>query len=141
MEHKRKAIYRIFIFNSDRTESTACFITRQINSRCSSWCTGYTIKWSAWRWSFHRTSINAGNEPLYVIDGFPIYNGDATVDAGVISGPAINPLSSINPSDIESVDVFERCICHCNLWFSGRKWRSFNYYKEGCQKYFSNQLQ
>lgn len=45
------------------------------------------------------TSINAGNEPLYVIDGFPVYNGDASVDAGVTSGPKINPLSNFNPSD------------------------------------------
>jgi len=53
------------------------------------------------------TSINAGNEPLYVIDGFPVYNGDATVDAGVTNGPSINPLSALNPSDIESVDVLK----------------------------------
>jgi TonB-linked SusC/RagA family outer membrane protein len=53
------------------------------------------------------TSINAGNEPLYVIDGFPIYNGDASVDAGITNGPAINPLSGINPADIESIDVLK----------------------------------
>ncbi|HET7733985.1 MAG TPA: TonB-dependent receptor [Paludibacter sp.] len=53
------------------------------------------------------TSINAGNEPLYVIDGFPVYNGDASVDAGVTSGSSINPLSSINPADIESIDVLK----------------------------------
>jgi len=53
------------------------------------------------------TSINAGNEPLYVIDGFPVYNGDASVDAGVTSGASINPLSSINPADIESIDVLK----------------------------------
>lgn len=53
------------------------------------------------------TSINAGNEPLYVIDGFPVYNGDASVDAGVANGPSINPLSAINPSDIESIDVLK----------------------------------
>ncbi|MDB5120773.1 MAG: SusC/RagA family protein [Sphingobacteriales bacterium] len=53
------------------------------------------------------TSINAGNEPLYVIDGFPVYNGDASVDAGVTNGPAINPLSGLNPSDIESIDVLK----------------------------------
>lgn len=53
------------------------------------------------------TSINAGNEPLYVIDGFPVYNGDATVDAGITNGPAINPLSAINPADIESIDVLK----------------------------------
>lgn len=53
------------------------------------------------------TSINAGNEPLYVIDGFPVYNGDASIDAGVTSGPTINPLSSLNPADIESIDVLK----------------------------------
>lgn len=53
------------------------------------------------------TSINAGTEPLYVIDGFPIYNGDATVNAGVTSGPTINPLSNLNSADIESIDVLK----------------------------------
>jgi len=53
------------------------------------------------------TSITAGNEPLYVIDGFPVYNGDGSVDAGVTSGSSINPLSSINPDDIESIDVLK----------------------------------
>ncbi|WP_431295424.1 TonB-dependent receptor plug domain-containing protein [Pedobacter sp. P26] len=53
------------------------------------------------------TSINAGNEPLYVIDGFPVYNGDASVDAGITNGPAINPLSAINPADIESIDILK----------------------------------
>jgi len=53
------------------------------------------------------TSINAGSEPLYVIDGFPIYNGDASVDAGIVSGEKINPLSSLNPADIESIDVLK----------------------------------
>lgn len=53
------------------------------------------------------TSITAGNEPLYVIDGFPVYNSDAAVDAGVTNGPKINPLSNINSADIESIDVLK----------------------------------
>jgi len=53
------------------------------------------------------TSINAGNEPLYVIDGFPVYNGNGSTDAGVTNGPAINPLSSLNPAEIESIDVLK----------------------------------
>lgn len=53
------------------------------------------------------TSINAGNEPLYVIDGFPVYNSDESVDAGIASGEKINPLSNINPSDIESIEVLK----------------------------------
>jgi TonB-linked SusC/RagA family outer membrane protein len=53
------------------------------------------------------TSINAGSEPLYVIDGFPVYNSDASTDAGVVSGDKINPLSAFNPSDIESIEVLK----------------------------------
>lgn len=53
------------------------------------------------------TSIAAGNEPLYVIDGFPVSNGNSITDAGVTNGPKINPLSTINPSDIESIDVLK----------------------------------
>lgn len=53
------------------------------------------------------SSITAGSEPLYVIDGFPIYNDNASNDAGVTNGSKINPLSTINTSDIESIDVLK----------------------------------
>lgn len=52
-------------------------------------------------------SINASSDPLYVIDGFPINNDYSVSDAGVTNGPKINPLSSINTADIESVDVLK----------------------------------
>jgi len=52
-------------------------------------------------------SINASSDPLYVIDGFPINNDYGIVDAGVTNGPKINPLSSLNTADIESVDVLK----------------------------------
>lgn len=52
-------------------------------------------------------SITASSDPLYVIDGFPINNDYSIADAGVTSGPKINPLSSINSGDIESVDVLK----------------------------------
>jgi len=51
------------------------------------------------------SSIQGGNEPLYVIDGYPIYNN--AVSTGAVSGAAINPLSSINPNDIESIDILK----------------------------------
>ncbi|GAB4037020.1 SusC/RagA family TonB-linked outer membrane protein [Spirosoma gilvum] len=61
-------------------------------------------------------SINASNEPLYVIDGFPIDNnsnlsaGDAstlsTVNTGTNNTPK-NPLNSINPADIQSIEVLK----------------------------------
>jgi TonB-dependent starch-binding outer membrane protein SusC len=45
------------------------------------------------------SSLRASNDPLYVIDGFPIDNAS-------ISGMS-NPLSTINPNDIESVTVLK----------------------------------
>ncbi|RPD37894.1 SusC/RagA family TonB-linked outer membrane protein [Chitinophaga barathri] len=51
------------------------------------------------------SSIQGGNEPLYVIDGFPVYNNP--VSAGILSGTPVNPLANINPSDIESIDVLK----------------------------------
>jgi len=52
-------------------------------------------------------SINGGNEPLYVIDGFPVYNDNSNANAGAISGASINALASLNLSDIESIDVLK----------------------------------
>ncbi|MDR1865383.1 MAG: TonB-dependent receptor, partial [Bacteroidales bacterium] len=51
------------------------------------------------------SSIQGGNEPLYVVDGFPFYNN--VYSAGVVSGSSINPLASVNPGDIESIDVLK----------------------------------
>ena len=47
-------------------------------------------------------SINADNEPLYVIDGFPVENTNVGA-----SDQGLNPLSSINPDDIESIEVLK----------------------------------
>jgi TonB-linked SusC/RagA family outer membrane protein len=45
-------------------------------------------------------SISLSSYPLIVIDGIPTYTGDA----GGTNAPA-NPLASINPNDIESIDI------------------------------------
>ena len=53
-------------------------------------------------------SVNASNEPLYVVDGF-IYFKDAangSTGLGAIEG-GLNPLATINPNDIESVEVLK----------------------------------
>ncbi len=52
------------------------------------------------------SAIGTSN-PLYVIDGFPINNDYSINDAGVADGPKQNPLSFLNPSDIESIDVLK----------------------------------
>jgi len=60
-------------------------------------------------------SISAGNEPLYVVDGFPI---SKNVDLGVqgdnerrgsgrFRPPTQNPLATLNPNDIESIQVLK----------------------------------
>lgn len=48
-------------------------------------------------------SISAGGEPLYVIDGIPI-----TANSGqTLAAVNINPLASINSSDIESIEILK----------------------------------
>jgi len=48
------------------------------------------------------SSISGGNEPLYVVDGIPITNGDQGNYGG-----ATNPLADLNPNDIESLEVLK----------------------------------
>lgn len=74
-------------------------------------------------------SITGGNEPLYVIDGFIVYN-DVTAnrtDAGG-SDATLDPLSFVNPADIESI---ERCECDCYLWNKRCQWCHYHYHEEG----------
>lgn len=47
------------------------------------------------------SSINSGTQPLYVVDGMPIYSGDM---GGLASA---NGLGDINPNDIESFEVLK----------------------------------
>ena len=49
-------------------------------------------------------SISAGNEPLYVIDGFPLATAQMNSAGGFSTG---NPLDNINTNDIESVQVLK----------------------------------
>ena len=53
------------------------------------------------------TSINGTNEPLYVVDGIPIITNAADLTSGTIQGSDINPLVSINPGDIESIQILK----------------------------------
>ena len=54
------------------------------------------------------SSITAGNEPLYVIDGILIYNDNSNATAGApLAGAGVNVLSTISPGDIESIEVLK----------------------------------
>lgn len=49
-------------------------------------------------------SVNANNNPLYVIDGFIYYRDDTSLKTGVGAiESSLDPLSFINPGDIESI--------------------------------------
>jgi len=57
-------------------------------------------------------SISAGNAPLYVIDGLPISdNSNLQLDIGQrrarFAVPKMNPFASINPNDIQSVEILK----------------------------------
>jgi TonB-linked SusC/RagA family outer membrane protein len=58
------------------------------------------------------SSISAGNEPLYVIDGFPIDNSqglsgsDPNTGMGTNVNPR-NPLNTLNPQDVESIEILK----------------------------------
>ena len=51
-------------------------------------------------------SILSGSEPLYVIDGLPIYPDNGAVGTGGDRQPS-NALAMLNPNDIESIEVLK----------------------------------
>ncbi len=62
------------------------------------------------------TSLTAGNDPLYVVDGVPLDNSSSNppstnrgsgIDAGIPANEDSNPLNFLNPSDIASIDILK----------------------------------
>jgi TonB-linked SusC/RagA family outer membrane protein len=49
-----------------------------------------------------QSSVSASNEPLYVLDGIPLTQGDLSNNGG-----DTNPLVDINPQDIESIEILK----------------------------------
>ncbi|MBA6152029.1 TonB-dependent receptor [Gelidibacter maritimus] len=60
-------------------------------------------------------SISAGNDPLFVVDGIPIsknlttigIQGDLAKRGGNFQAPPVNPLATINPNDIASIEILK----------------------------------
>ncbi len=48
------------------------------------------------------SSVSAGNEPLYVVDGIPVITSDLSSN-----GAATSPLADININDIESIEILK----------------------------------
>ena len=56
------------------------------------------------------SSVIGSNEPLYVIDGFPVENDPSSAspgDAGRENAAPANPLAALNPNDIQSIDILK----------------------------------
>ncbi|HEY7768873.1 TonB-dependent receptor [Longimicrobium sp.] len=54
------------------------------------------------------SSISAGNEPLYVIDGVPLIQGNfSTIQGAIGQTQGIDALSDLNPNEIESIEVLK----------------------------------
>ncbi len=51
-------------------------------------------------------SINSGSEPLYVIDGFPMYPDNDAIGTGGNRG-STNAMATINPNEIESIEILK----------------------------------
>ncbi len=53
-------------------------------------------------------SVNASNEPLYVVDGFIYFKDAANSGTGIGAiESGLNPLATINPNDIQSIEVLK----------------------------------
>ncbi|RMB58561.1 SusC/RagA family TonB-linked outer membrane protein [Dokdonia sinensis] len=55
------------------------------------------------------SSVRGGNDPLFVVDGIPLSGGGAPAPGGlgVGGGDARNPLSFLNPNDIENISILK----------------------------------
>ncbi|PZP39551.1 MAG: hypothetical protein DI598_19880, partial [Pseudopedobacter saltans] len=51
------------------------------------------------------TSINAGNDPLYIVDG--IFINTSSLQSIAQGGQVTNPLADLNPNDIENIQVLK----------------------------------
>ena len=75
-------------------------------------------------------SLNASNEPLWVVDGTPMYTGDRT---NLMPGTSytVSPLSFLNPEDIASVTVLKDATAHLYLRCRRSQRRNPRHHQEG----------
>ena len=51
------------------------------------------------------SSISSSNQPLYIVDGIPVRDGGLSTRS--FGGQNDNALSTINPNDIESIEILK----------------------------------
>jgi TonB-dependent starch-binding outer membrane protein SusC len=57
-----------------------------------------------------QNSINAGNDPLYIIDGIPFDTGNlgnAVIGGTILPSGKVNPLNTLDPQSIESIEILK----------------------------------
>lgn len=54
-----------------------------------------------------RNSISNGSNPLYIVDGVPFISTSLSTTLDIGAAVAIDPFNSLNPSDIESIEVLK----------------------------------
>jgi TonB-linked SusC/RagA family outer membrane protein len=53
------------------------------------------------------SSIDASNQPLFVIDGIPLIQGNFSGINGTIGGQDVDALADLNPNEIESIEILK----------------------------------
>jgi TonB-dependent starch-binding outer membrane protein SusC len=53
------------------------------------------------------SSISAGNQPLYVVDGVPMIAGNFSGLDGLYGGQGVDALGDLNPNEIQSIEVLK----------------------------------
>jgi TonB-dependent starch-binding outer membrane protein SusC len=53
------------------------------------------------------SSISGGNDPLYVIDGVPMTQGNPSAFSFGFGGQSLDAVSDLNPSEIESIEILK----------------------------------
>lgn len=53
------------------------------------------------------SSINAGGQPLFVVDGVPMNDGNGIAYGQAQGGATLNPLQELNPNEIESINILK----------------------------------
>lgn len=82
-------------------------------------------------------SITANNQPLYVIDGFPLEVSEQNSGGGFSAG---NPLDNINPNDIASIEVLKDAAAAA-IYGSRASRRGAHYHQGRANGQTQNQLQ
>jgi len=54
-----------------------------------------------------KNSLSQGTQPLYIIDGVPFMMNSISLSQSALSTSSQSPLNSINPSDIESIEILK----------------------------------